>query len=86
MFSILIPTFNNIDYLKLCIESIRKNSKFNHQIILHINEGSDGTLDYVKKSNTDEVGYYNGGCLWTKNKDVPNDWRYFTKKKNWKIL
>ena len=38
MFSILIPTFNNIDYLKLCIESIRKNSKFNHQIIVHINE------------------------------------------------
>ena len=34
---------------------------------------------YVKKNNTDEVGYYNGGCLWTKNKDIPNDWRYFTK-------
>ena len=51
MFSIIIPTFNNIGYLKLCIESIRKNSKFNHQIILHINEGTDGTLDYVKKNN-----------------------------------
>jgi len=51
MFSILIPTFNNIDYLKLCIESIRKNSKFNHQIIVHINEGTDGTLDYIKKNN-----------------------------------
>lgn len=34
---------------------------------------------YIKKSNTDEVGYYNGGCLWTKNKNIPNDWRYFTK-------
>tara|TARA_B100000925_G_scaffold286464_2_gene264215 strand:+ start:41178 stop:42797 length:1620 start_codon:yes stop_codon:yes gene_type:complete len=34
---------------------------------------------YVKKSNTDEVGYYNGGCLWTKNKNVPNDWIEFTK-------
>ena len=51
MFSILIPTFNNLDYLKLCIESIKKNSKFNHQIIIHVNEGTDGTLDYIKNSN-----------------------------------
>ena len=34
---------------------------------------------YVRKSNTDEVGYYNGGCLWTKNKNVPDDWIEFTK-------
>ena len=34
---------------------------------------------YVKKSNTDEVGYYNGGCLWTNNKNVPQDWVEFTK-------
>ncbi len=50
MFSIIIPTFNNINYLKICIESIKKNSKYNHEIILHINDGSDGTLDYVKKN------------------------------------
>ena len=47
MFSILIPTFNNLEYLKLCIDSIKKNSKFTHQIIIHINEGTDGTLEYV---------------------------------------
>ena len=34
---------------------------------------------YVKKSNTDEVGYFNGGCMWTKNKNVPDDWIEFTK-------
>jgi glycosyltransferase involved in cell wall biosynthesis len=50
-FSILIPTWNNLDFLKLCINSIRKNSYFNHQIIVHINEGADGTLDWVKKEN-----------------------------------
>ena len=44
MFSIVIPTFNNIRYLKICIESIKKNSEFNHEIIPHINEGSDGTF------------------------------------------
>ena len=51
MFSILIPTFNNLEYLKVCINSIKKNSKFDHQIIVHINEGSDGTLKYIKKTN-----------------------------------
>jgi glycosyltransferase involved in cell wall biosynthesis len=53
MFSIIIPTYNNIDYLKLCIKSIKKNSIFNHQIILHINQGSDGTLNFAKENNID---------------------------------
>ena len=49
MFSILLPTFNNLEYLKICTESLKKNSKFNHQIIIHVNEGTDGSLDYVKR-------------------------------------
>jgi len=51
MYSIIIPTFNNKDYLIKCIESIKKNSKFDHEIIPHVNEGSDGTTDYLKKEN-----------------------------------
>jgi glycosyltransferase involved in cell wall biosynthesis len=47
MFSIIIPTFNNIEYLKLCISSIKKNSKFQHEIIVHVNEGADGTENYL---------------------------------------
>lgn len=50
MLSIILPTYNNIRYLKLCIKSIKKNSKYNHEIILHINEGTDGTLEYAKKN------------------------------------
>lgn len=53
MFSILIPTYNNINYLKLCVESLKKNSNLKHQIIIHINEGSDGTLNYVKENKID---------------------------------
>ena len=49
MISIIIPTFNNLDYLKLAIKSIEKNSKLQNEIILHVNEGTDGTLDYLKK-------------------------------------
>ena len=50
MFSIIIPTVNNLNYLSLCLDSIRKNSKFTHEIILHVNEGNDGTLDFVKSN------------------------------------
>ena len=50
MFSILIPSYNNLEYLKLCINSIIKNSKHNHQIIVHVNIGNDGTLDYLNKN------------------------------------
>lgn len=48
MFSIIIPTLNNLKYLKFCIESIEKNSKFNHEIIPHVNIGNDGTVDYLR--------------------------------------
>ena len=48
MFSIIIPTFNNLKYLKLCLKSIKKNSQFKHEVIIFINEDSDGTLDFVK--------------------------------------
>jgi glycosyltransferase involved in cell wall biosynthesis len=47
-FSILIPTWNNLLYLQNCINSIRKNSTFQHQIIVHINEGKDDTLHWVE--------------------------------------
>ncbi len=47
-YSLLIPSWNNLDYLKLCIKSIRKNSHFRHQIIVVINEGADGTESWVK--------------------------------------
>lgn len=53
MFSIIIPTFNNLPYLKNCINSIKKNSIYNHEIIPHVNEGNDGTIDYLKGINLD---------------------------------
>jgi glycosyltransferase involved in cell wall biosynthesis len=50
MFTILIPTWNNLPYLKCCLDSLLKNSSFQHQIIVHVNEGIDGTLDWVKEN------------------------------------
>ena len=51
MISIVIPTYNNFNYLKLCLKSLKKNSFYNHEIIIHINDGSDGTLNFVKDNS-----------------------------------
>jgi glycosyltransferase involved in cell wall biosynthesis len=55
-FSILIPSWNNLAYLQLCISSILKNSKFKNQIIVYVNDGSDGTLEWIRQqSNIDFI-------------------------------
>lgn len=46
-FSILIPTWNNLPFLRLCVASLRRHSAREHQLILHVNDGSDGTRDWV---------------------------------------
>ncbi len=51
MISIIIPSYNNLLYLKKCIESINKNSFYKNEILVHINQGSDGTIEYIKDSN-----------------------------------
>lgn len=48
LFSIVIPSWNNLDYLKLCVASIRKNSSFKHQIIIVLNEATDGSLEWTE--------------------------------------
>ena len=50
-FSIVIPTWNNLSYLQLCIRSIQTNSYFKHQIIVLINEGNDGTLQWLEEQS-----------------------------------
>ena len=50
-FSIIIPTFQNYAYLKLCIESILKNSKYNHEIIIHLNGQDENSMNFILKNN-----------------------------------
>ena len=49
VFSIIIPSLNNLDYLKLCIESIFKNSEYENEIIVHVNLGDDEKINFLKK-------------------------------------
>jgi hypothetical protein len=34
---------------------------------------------FITQEHINKTGYYNGGMLWTKNKNVPDDWMKFTK-------
>ena len=54
-FSIVIPSWNNLALLQLCVRSVRANSAFAHQIIVHVNDGSDGTLEWVRAEGLDHT-------------------------------
>jgi glycosyltransferase involved in cell wall biosynthesis len=49
MFSIVIPTWNNLPFLQLAVETIRRHSAHAHEILVHVNDGSDGTLAWVRE-------------------------------------
>jgi hypothetical protein len=49
MFSIVIPTWNNLPFLRLAVETIRRHSAHAHEILVHVNDGSDGTLAWVRE-------------------------------------
>ncbi len=48
VFSILVPSWNNLPYLQTLVASIRKNSRYAHQIVVHVNQSNDGTLEWVR--------------------------------------
>lgn len=49
MLTILIPSWNNLAHLRLAVESIRAHSAEPHQIVVHVNDGSDGSLAWVRE-------------------------------------
>ena len=49
MFSIVIPTWNNLPFLQLAVQTIRDHSAHAHEILIHVNDGADGTLAWVRE-------------------------------------
>ncbi|MDP2722622.1 MAG: glycosyltransferase family 2 protein [Bacteroidales bacterium] len=47
-FSIVIPTWNSLEYLRLCLNGLRTHSHFYNQIIVFVNDGSDGTVEWLE--------------------------------------
>lgn len=64
-FSIVIPTWNNLPYLQNCIESILEHSSFQHQLIVVVNEGKDGTIDWLEKENIDYIHHIENAGICT---------------------
>ena len=46
-FSIIIPTFENFQYLKNTLDSIDTNSSYKHEIVIHIN-GEDIETEFYE--------------------------------------
>jgi len=47
-FSIIIPTYNTLPYLKLCLKSFQEHSAYSHQIIVCADGCSDGTNGFLE--------------------------------------
>jgi glycosyltransferase involved in cell wall biosynthesis len=78
MFSILIPTWNNLEYLRLCVDGIRRNSAHTHQIVVHVNDGSDGTREWVRGAGLDTTfSESNVGVCWALNEAATRARREF---------
>jgi glycosyltransferase involved in cell wall biosynthesis len=54
-FSVLIPTWNNLEILKNCLKSIEENSSLSIQPIIIANEGKDGTLEWLEQNKYDYI-------------------------------
>ena len=64
LISIMIISYNGIDHIKACIESIKRNTPEEHEIVVVDNARSDGSLDYIKSvsgvtviENPSNIGY-----------------------------
>jgi glycosyltransferase involved in cell wall biosynthesis len=50
-FSILIPTYKNLEYLELTINSLKKNSTYDHEVIVHNNSNDHKTEIFLKTNS-----------------------------------
>jgi GT2 family glycosyltransferase len=55
MYSIVIPTWNNLRCLRLCVESLRRHSARPHELLVHVNDGSDGTREWIAREGIEHT-------------------------------
>lgn len=51
MITIALASWNDLEYLKILIKSIKRNTKIRHEIIVHDNGSIDGTEAWLKSNN-----------------------------------
>jgi len=54
-FSIILPTWRNLNYLQLCVASVLKNSRYQHQIIIHSNETTKEINEWIDNQQIDHT-------------------------------
>lgn len=54
-YSVMIPSWNNLAYLRICYEGLKENSSSLSEKVFILNEGSDGSIDYLKSLNDDSI-------------------------------
>ena len=50
-YSVLLPTYNKLNYLKYTIESVLKNDYKNFELIISNDFSTDGTEEYLSTIN-----------------------------------
>jgi len=80
MITFCLPTKDNLRYLKGCIESIRKNSTYDNEILVWVDSDNDGTIDWLDKNNvkymvnSDDkpkgIAYGYNRCIESSSKDI----------------
>lgn len=64
MISLCIPTYNRLTYLKRCLESILTGFEdYPYEVIIADGGSTDGTLEYVKGLNSDNIKLIEQGKL-----------------------
>ena len=54
-FSILIPSWNNLEMLKMCVQAIQKHSSNNPEVLVFVNEGKDGSAEWLRQNNISHI-------------------------------
>ena len=51
MFSVVLPSWNSLEYLKILYGSLKRNTKVRYELIVHDNASTDDTLAWLKENN-----------------------------------
>jgi glycosyltransferase involved in cell wall biosynthesis len=90
LISVVIPTFNHIDFLRIAIESVIAQTYENWEIVVIDNHSTDGTSEYVQKLENPRIrieSIENGGSI-AKSRNLGvdiarGDWVAFLDSDDW---
>lgn len=50
MFSVCLPSWNSLEYLKILHNSLKRNTKLKYELVVHDNGSTDGTVEWLKQN------------------------------------